>query len=359
MREFFAARAGSRFSVLARILVGAMVLRGIASCTSAAPSAPSGDSGGSQYATVGSDGAASPGDDGSGVGNDGAGQSSGGGSSGTPGMNSDASNPSDTGGAVDGLSGRTQTDGAIGMEAAVDLGDSSAAGDAMRPAGCAGLFCENFESGKIDLNVWNIKTSGGQTVVVQGTMVAHGSYAAQFHALPNVLSYDLIITKNAPAGLRGHHFGRAYFYVTPKPPAAHTTMLFAASPGFPTFKRLEVSSNGTGVQLTSVNQTGINSNSAALPGTTEVYSSGGTLPVAQWICLEWEVNDTPDQIRVFLNGNLDWAYTNIVLGGVSSGQVGGFTDFGFGYYAWHPATYVFDMYYDDIVLDINRVGCLP
>ncbi|MDP9148993.1 MAG: hypothetical protein M3O36_03490, partial [Myxococcota bacterium] len=253
----------------------------------------------------------------------------------------------------------TQVDGAFASDGRSDPGDSSAAGDAPRPAGCARLFCEDFESGKIDPTVWNVKTSGGQTVVVQSAMAAHGKYAAQFHALPNVLSYDLLITKSAPAGLSGHHFGRAYFYVTPRPPAQHTTLLFAASAGFPTFKRLEVSSIAAGLQLTSVNQTGINANSAALPGTTEVYSAGGTLPVAQWDCLEWEFNDAPDQIRAFLNGSLDFAYTNIVLGGMTSGQVGGFVDFGFGYYAWHPATYAFDMFYDDIVLDTARVGCLP
>ena len=237
----------------------------------------------------------------------------------------------------------------------------AAGGDVASGGGaCMGLFCEDFESGKIDANVWSVKTSGGQPPVqVQKAKVKHGTYAAQFHANPNVLSYDLIMTKGAPMELRGHHFGRAYFYVTPKPPDQHATLLFAASAGFPTFKRLEVATIHSGWQLTSVNQTGITSGSAATAGTTETYAAGGTLPVEQWICLEWEFNDTPDQARIFVDGKEDFAFTNIVLDGKSTGQVGGFTDFGFGYYVWHPATYPFDVFYDDIVLDTKRVGCLP
>ena len=92
---------------------------------------------------------------------------------------------------------------------AAESGGSGGSG-ASAGGACAGLFCEDFESGKIDPAIWDVKTSGGQTLMVQKTLVAHGQYAAQFHAAPNILSYDLLITKNAPAGLRGHHFGRAY-----------------------------------------------------------------------------------------------------------------------------------------------------
>jgi hypothetical protein len=44
---------------------------------------------------------------------------------------------------------------------------------------------------------------------------------------------------------------------------------------------------------------------------------------------------------------------------MSSGLIGAFTDFGFGFYDWHPqGRPAFDVYYDDIVLDTKRVGCL-
>jgi hypothetical protein len=43
--------------------------------------------------------------------------------------------------------------------------------------------------------------------------------------------------------------------------------------------------------------------------------------------------------------------------GKSSGLIGSFTEFGFGFHDWHPNK-PFDLYYDDIVLDTKHVGCL-
>ena len=214
------------------------------------------------------------------------------------------------------------------------------------------LFHEDFERGAIDPSVWATQTSGGQTPgTVQTAIVAHGKYAVQFHANPSVVSYDFIITKSAPAGLRGHHFGRAYFFISPKPPDQHTEFLFAGTSGFPKLKYIEVAGIGTGWQLTYVDLTA----AAAV----ETYASGGSTPLVRWFCLEWEFNDTPDQATVFVDGAQSYTFPNIASGGKTTALVGGFTDFGFGYYAWHPATYAFDVYYDDIALDTKRVGCLP
>jgi hypothetical protein len=250
------------------------------------------------------------------------------------------------------------TDASPGVpDASEEVGTPAAESGAVGPndggsdesaTGCAGLFCEDFEKGAIDPTIWSVQANGGQTVSVQTKVVAHGKYAAQFHANPNITSYDFIITKDAPAALRGHHFGRAYFNVMPKPPTEHTEFLFAGTAGFPKLKYLEVAGIGTEWQLTYVD----------LIGGGESYASGGNAPDAQWICLEWEFNDTPDQATVFVNGVQSYARDSIVFMGQSTGLVGGFTDFGFGYYAWHPASYAFDIYYDDIVLDTTRVGCL-
>lgn len=95
------------------------------------------------------------------------------------------------------------------------------------------------------------------------------------------------------------------------------------------------------------------------PDTQEQYSLGGNVPLGQWMCLEWEFNDAPDQARVLVNGAESHAFTNIANNGVSTGLVGGFSDFGFGYYDWHPTASLFDLYFDDIVLDTKRVSCLP
>jgi hypothetical protein len=355
------------------VLFGIAVVATLAGCASTGGRSPEGSSGAGGREASG--GGVVSGSGGSGVSGTGGGASCGGGSSngvsgsGGSGNASGGGSSSGGAGATGGSAVSTPTrdastdvaiaDARIADAAFNGVGDVALERSAQPPPACAGLFCDDFESGGIDPNLWNVRTSGGQTVVVQRANVAHGTYAVQFHAQPNIVSYDFIMSKSAPAELRGHHFGRAYFFVTPRPPAAHTVFLFAGSSGFPRFKYLEVAGMNNTWQLTSVDLAGIDANSASLPGTTEAFSSGGALPLAQWICLEWEFNDAPDQIRVFVNGTQDFAFTSILLNGVSTGQVGGFTDFGFGYYAWHPATYVFDIYYDDIVLDTKRVGCLP
>jgi hypothetical protein len=254
-------------------------------------------------------------------------------------------------------SGGATVEGGAADAAGADSGFDDAArltevGAEAGDASSSPLFFEDFERGTLDPAVWATQYNGGQSgAVVQTANAAHGKYAVQFHANPNVVSYDFIITKNAPAALRGHHFGRAYFYVSPKPPAEHTEFLFAGTAGFPKLKYLEVASIGTAWQLTYVDLTG----AAAV----ESYASGGSIPLARWFCLEWEFNDTPNQATVLVDGQPSFAFGSIASNGKNSGLVGGFADFGFGYYAWHPATYAFDVYYDDIVLDITRVGCLP
>jgi hypothetical protein len=253
------------------------------------------------------------------------------------------------GGAADiaGASGSLGNSGTGGVSAA-GCGSAGSAGGSTKD--CAGLFCEDFESGSLDSTRWNWQASGGQTVKVQSDQAAHGKYAVQFHGAPNVVSYDFIITKQAPAALHGHHYARAYFLVTPKPPQKHTEFLFAGSSGFPKLKYLELAQSDLNWQPTFVQE---------VDPTGESYQgSSNAIPLARWFCLSWEMNDSPDQVSVSVDGAAQTSFDPIAFGGKSSGLVGGFTDFGFGFYAWHPANYAFDLYYDDIVLDTKPIACL-
>ena len=82
-------------------------------------------------------------------------------------------------------------------------------------------------------------------------------------------------------------------------------------------------------------------------------------------------SDAPDSINFWINGKLIGTFddqhvsypSGIAPGtplynGSSSGVIGGYELFGFGFHDWHPST-AFDLYYDDIVLDTKRVNCLP
>jgi hypothetical protein len=257
-----------------------------------------------------------------------------------------------TGGATGGSGSPASPTGGAGVDAA--SADGPAEIDTAAPAGCAGLLCEDFESGQIDPAKWDVRTSGGHTAAIAQDMVAHGKFAARFHAPAAATGYDFLISKNAPAALRGHHYGRAYVLATPKPPAGHTGLMFAGTSGFPKLKYLEVAAIRGGWQLTFVQLSGA--------PTGEKYDHVDPalmMPMKKWTCIEWEFDDQPDRIVLTVDGKLIATDDPIVYNNAMTGLVGGFTDFGFGFYDWHPDDFAFDIYYDDIVLDTKPVGCLP
>jgi hypothetical protein len=276
-----------------------------------------------------------------------------------------------------GNSGGGETSGAAGsagasegMEASVDSGPSANAADE-GGASCPGAFCEDFEDGgQIDMSKWEVQTMGGATVEVQSQNVAHGKYAAHFHGLGTPTgssqAYAYLITKSAPSSLQVHNFGRAYFYIAPKPTSVDTGLIFGGTAGFPKPTYLSIAEHSGGWQLGFIKLQG------SPGGESQAYPTG-QMPVMTWFCLEWEFNDQPDTINiVWDNGNgnsmgslnsMDVAYPannppGTIFNSMTSGLVGGFVDFGFGFYDWHPSGVPFDVYYDDIVLDSKAVNCL-
>jgi len=247
---------------------------------------------------------------------------------------------------------------------ALDGGDSVAGA----PGGCGGVFCEDFESGQVDPAKWSTPSIGGTTMTVQTKIVAHGKYAVQFHgpASPAAKDYVYIITKNAPASLKTHNFGRAYMYITPQRNDIDMGLIFGGTAGFPQPTYMSIANHGTGWQFGFIKLMG------SPGGEVQAYPPGA-IPVATWTCLEWEFNDDPDEINVWGDGNAIGSLNNKTVAypagkvpgtplfnNMDSGLIGAFTDFGFGFYDWHQAGRpAFDLYYDDIVLNTERVHCLP
>ncbi|HVZ72036.1 MAG TPA: hypothetical protein VHJ20_06635 [Polyangia bacterium] len=255
----------------------------------------------------------------------------------------------------------------VALDSAGDAGDDAAD---VSPGPCGHAFCEDFELGQIDPTKWRAPAIGTATMTVQTKIVAHGTYAVQFHGDANPASADYVylITKAAPAALQKHSFGRAYFYLSPQRNDIDMGLVFAGTAGFPKPTYMSIANHGTGWQLGFIKLSG------APGGETQTYPPGD-IPVAKWLCLEWEVNDEPDEINVWGDGKPIGTLSKdskvgFCSGGCSqpvslydnktSNLIGAFTDFGFGFYDWHPTGRpAFDVYYDDIVLDVDRVGCLP
>lgn len=226
-------------------------------------------------------------------------------------------------------------------------------------ASCAGMFCEDFESGELSNAVWTRKeASTGNSIAVQGTRVAHGKFAAQFHAKGGT-ARSMMFFEHLPAALQKHYFGRMYYFATgfPSESGGHTAYITSSNglAGFPDADHhLEVASYledpKATWQMTYWQGDG-----------PEYIGSGGEIPKGQWFCLEWEFSDVPDEIGIWVNGDgtkQGASFRNI--NNHASGMLGAMTTLGVGFRTWHAmGAPDIDIYVDDIVLDSQRVGCLP
>lgn len=265
------------------------------------------------------------------------------------------------GGGTSGASGRAAGSGrdggahAAGVSGAANGGGGS--GGASAPGACPGLFCEDFERGELDTLVWTrTQLSSGNTAEVATDMVAHGKYAMHFHAKA-ASRYSMILHDGLPAALNKHYFGRLYFYASgfPTESGGHTAYVTSSNTldGFPDQDHhLEVASyyekSMPTWQMTYWTGDG-----------PEYIASGGMIPTGKFFCLEWEFNDQPDSIAIWVDGDAKQGASFKSINNGESGLLGSMTSLGLGFRTWHPmGAPDIDIYIDDVVLDVQRVGCL-
>src|SRR5258706_2182541 len=71
----------------------------------------------------------------------------------------------------------------------------------------------------------------------------------QGSANPNANDYVYIITKNAPAALAKHNFGRAYMYISPQRNDTDMGLVFGGTAGFPNPTYMSIANHSTGWQF--------------------------------------------------------------------------------------------------------------
>jgi len=235
-------------------------------------------------------------------------------------------------------------------------------------AGClcaqSPVFTESFESGKLDPAVWDQRVMGTATIAVEPTDGAHGKYALHVH-YPDMAagSYAFAVATHLPDSVRTHFFGRAYMKITPSLGTTHNPLIFAGENGWQISKFDEIGTS-RGMFMPSFQE----NKSARGQGRGEVtYRSETPPPFDRWFLLEWEFNDNPSQITLWLDGEkvmntmngekvdtvkFEWPKGS----GTASNLVGGFTEFGFGSRVWGAPPKGFDVYYDDIAIGTSRLG---
>jgi len=273
------------------------------------------------------------------------------------------------GGGMAALGGAAGTHSSAGGGSA---GSVSAAGGASTAGvsgatDCPGLLCEDFEGGAIDPQKWQTLTKGG-TAAIQMQTVAHGSYALHLHGLASGSDdWAMLVVKNVPPGLKGDTtYGRMNVYWGAEAAVSlHMQFPFAGRDGtgsatgpapFSKLRYLEVGSYFGGWQL------GMDLLDVS-PSVEDVSHPNGKWPTNKWFCMEWEFEDQPDRVTLWLNGtqvgtldSSNGGSNGALYQGKSNGIIGGFDTFGVGFHDWHPAK-AFDVYYDDVVLDSKRIGC--
>ena len=224
------------------------------------------------------------------------------------------------------------------------------------------LLTEDFESGQIT-SKWEQRVTGVATLKVQQEQTAHGKFALQVH-YPDMAtqSYAFLIAAGLPAALKGHLFGRAYVKISPSTPAPHTVLVLAGGPGWPISKFEEI-----GVQRGTTQPSYQENKSPRGQGRGEDVRHGEPLPMDKWFLLEWEFNDDPSTLTLWVDGEK----SPVTEGGqkvdLSSFKwpkeasetrnlVGGFEEFGVGVRVWGAVPAGFDVYYDDIAIDTKRIG---
>ena len=310
--------------------------------------------------------------------------------SGSGGSQGGASGSSSSGGSAGGSSGGVE-DAATGQnEASTDAAGTSE-GSANGGGACTGVFCDDFEEGAtLNTAKWSVSTGGNASQDIQTQIVSHGMYAWHVHGGPPTGGmvahgdFATILLKTPPAALKaGPVFGRAYFYATPNN-NPHCQLGFAGTnPNNPMYTPV-VTGNGINFNYMEFAEFGggtwqlgfdlFTPDPAVAKGFVEEASythPTSPAPVKKWACVEWEFNDNPTSMSLWIDSmqiaqfdatHLDYHSVPVtagsVLNGKTSGIIGGFTAFGFGFHAWGGGN-PFDYYYDDIVLDTKRVGCLP
>jgi hypothetical protein len=226
------------------------------------------------------------------------------------------------------------------------------------------VLTEDFESGKIDPAVWETRQKGAPTIGVEAVDGAHGKYALHVH-YPDMErgAFAFIVATHLPDSVRTHYFGRAYMKITPNIGMSHNPLIFTGEAGWPLSKFQEIGAS-RGMWMPSYQE----NKSLAGQGRGEVtYRSDTAPPFDKWFLLEWEFNDNPTSITMWIDGErlmdtMDGQKVDTVkfswpkVDGKTSNLTGGYQEFGFGMRAWQNPTPAMDVYYDDIAISTTRIG---
>jgi len=244
--------------------------------------------------------------------------------------------------------------GRRGGRAAGAAGSNASAGSPAawdRPADGPAIVSEDFESGAIDNKKWVVAATNGTSVTVESDMVAHGKNALKVHYPGGTSGGITFIGLTVPDALREHFYGRAYVYMQ-SIPNGHCVLMTGGSKGYPISNFLEIGMRQRQFQPS------FQQNGPDVPR-YEDHPLQGNPPAGRWFCLEWEYNDKPDRIVMWIDGKLAVNQTfSSQDHSKKEDLTGGFYEFYLGFRSWGAQPTDVDIYYDDIAIGDKPIGQL-
>ena len=223
---------------------------------------------------------------------------------------------------------------------------SSSGGEAL--LGCDALpdalLCEDFD-GELDPTIWQTVTAPGADA-----QLVDGQLQIQLSSLDN--AHGFIRTESIFPVADNRFFGRVLMQITPYSPTGHDYLMSAEGPLDGTTARYRLDSNNHG-RLNS------RYTHASVPQHGGWRKLGYQTQGEVWTCLEWEFDGATNSMRFWFDGVLD---EDILVDGAVEDPpwvAPAFERFELGYRTYQAALNGddFTIAYDDLALDLSRIGC--
>jgi hypothetical protein len=274
-----------------------------------------------------------------------------------------------TGGGVSAGGGGATGGGAGGLDAGmVDAGDPFSTDrarffGASRCADAGFALCEDFESGQLNPQVWQVV--GGSAVVVETGDHARGTHALHITKVANGAAY-IKETKTFPAP-NNSYFGRAFYKFISLPASpmtyAHFTVLAASGTGIAGEVRLsgQLSNNKNLFGVGTDNRTQDAGTGDWTTSDADPAGNPRAMPLNEWLCVEWQHAGSTNETRFWWDAvehpSLHTTATH--HGGNSNPFVlPTFTNLWLGWQEYQASTQTFELWVDEIAISSTRIGCV-
>ena len=245
---------------------------------------------------------------------------------------------------------------------------------ASRCAAAGVQFCEDFESGTLDAATWK---TGGTAPTIDEVQAARGKKA--LHVAQGQGNSQIRTGKVFPA-MNGRYWGRAFVYFNAMPhysteadslSYSHWTVIAATGAMVAGEVRLGGQLQKRYQNATPLNFWGVGTDNRDEPEGSGDWTNadddpkGAAKPVAekQWSCIEWMGDYMTDETKFFLDGvdHPSLATTPTTKHGGNPDKpflLPEFNAIWFGWAEYQETTQKFELWFDEIAIDNERIGCV-